>query len=515
MVRLCGWRLALCVGFGLSACSVDPQSGQPNHVDDLPVLDERGLPEPIDEVGFIELEPRDYFAPSAAEEPARSTRTRMFYRFVAADAGAREKPVFVFFNGGPGASSMQLYTFGTAPLSLDADQLEALPSANPHSFSSLGNLLYIDSRQAGFSYGVADDPADSSERTTAFDLASFDAAPEAADFVRVVLRVLQRQPALQNNRVVLVGQSYGGPRASLMLNLLLYPSTPLLRDDTLSAELAAHYRRVFGRVDGLEPALLARQFGWQVLIQPFFADDESYGHASRALKERMAQQHGITQAMLGTDYCRGDWRQLADWCEAVSTAMARTLLDPAQFEAWMGVNPASVTGLPAKDRAGAFRFATVPASPGLDPEVWREQLGELPEWDRYFVPLAEVPPPPSVFFSGGDFRQIVFLLAARYAHTLITNAAFDGVVRSEALVPSLQSLMTQLPWLENVEYVEGDLQHPSERFAIRYGADELFGEAAERIVDLPGYSNSGHAVTLTESEKFLTDVSRFLEKTSP
>ena len=78
MVENSGWRWALAVGLALSACSVDsrdpssgergagdessggdgavPQAGQPSYIDGLPVIDERGFPEPVDEVGFVELE---------------------------------------------------------------------------------------------------------------------------------------------------------------------------------------------------------------------------------------------------------------------------------------------------------------------------------------------------------------------------------------------------------------------------------------------------------------------------
>lgn len=183
----------------------------------LPLIDESGMEAPVDRVGFMNLEPLSFVDPTT-QVPRQSMGAKMFYRFVSAQNDPKNAPVIVLFNGGPGATSMFLMSFGTGPTSLDLDDPTAPAKANPWSLSSLGNLLYIDARGAGFSYFTNEDDATNS---TAFSVANFNPTVDAADFVRVVLRVLHDQPALSNNPVVLLGESYGGARSALMLDLLL------------------------------------------------------------------------------------------------------------------------------------------------------------------------------------------------------------------------------------------------------------------------------------------------------
>jgi hypothetical protein len=74
---------------------------------------------------------------------------------------------------------------------------------NASSFTKLGNLLYIDARQTGFSYDDAPGYP-----------CTFDMQEDSIDFTRVILRVLDTHPQLTASRVVLVGESYGGARAA-------------------------------------------------------------------------------------------------------------------------------------------------------------------------------------------------------------------------------------------------------------------------------------------------------------
>jgi serine carboxypeptidase len=492
------------------------EAGQPSLPSTIPERDESDLEEPIDRAGFIELSPRTYVEPLLAPNGATTTATRMFYRFIAADEDAKNKPVLVFFNGGPGFTSMLLYTFGTGPLSLDADAPGAPPSKNEASFTSLGNLLYIDARHTGFSYGLTGDPSDADERASAFDAHSFAPGPDAADFVQVVLRVLAEQPALQNNRVVLVGESYGGLRASLMLNILLYESNPFLEDNSVKAERDAHYASVFAGVPSslYGPDLFSLQFGWQVLIEPYVLStyqEQQEGQLRVALEERMAAEHGVSVADLRSDYCYDDLRRLAAECDTIPDAISAALLEPTAFEAWMGVPPEAVPGLPAAQRQGAFRLREVPGTAPLDPPAFTARAGELPEWDRYFSPWAI-----GRVTSGRGFNRIdalPFLLATRYVHTLVTNAAFDATVMGEALVPALQALRVDWPWVLNAEYIDGTVDEPSERIHLEFGTQDLWPPAGESTIYFPRYANSGHAVTMTEGAKLRDDVGEFLSET--
>ena len=494
------------------------EAGQRSLPTTIPERDESNLDEPVDRAGFIELAPRAYVDPLRAPNGATTTATRLFYRFIAADEDAKNKPVLVFFNGGPGFTSMLLYTFGTGPLSLDSEAPDAPPHENAASFSSLGNLLYIDARHTGFSYGVASDPSDADERALAFDISSFGPAADAADFVQVVLRVLAEQPALQNNRVVLVGESYGGLRASLMLNILLYGQHvfSFLQDDSVTAERDAHYAQVFAGVPSslYGPELFSLQFGWQVLIEPFVLStyqQKQEEQLREPLEERMAAEHGVSVPELRSNYCQDDLRQLLAECDAIPDAITAALLEPTAFEAWMGARPEDVPGLPAAQRQGAFRLSEVPGTAALDPAAFTARAGQLPEWDRYFSPQRG-----GRVVGGKPFNRsdaLPFLFALRYVHTLVTNAAFDSTVIGEALVPALQDMRVEFPYVSNAEYVDGSLDEPSERIRIEFGTQEMWPPAGERTIYFPRYENSGHAVTMTEGAKLRSDVAEFLSDT--
>lgn len=154
------------------------------------------------------------------------------------------------FNGGPVVASSLLRSFGTGKKTLDAEDFSAPSADNPVSLTSLANVLYIDCRGAGYSYSLLPDPSSEDARRNVTNSQSVNEAFDAADFVRVVLRVLALEPALKNNPVVLVGESYGGIRAPLMLYLLL--NAPKLgdtnfgyQDAELRAEAVAHASDVF------------------------------------------------------------------------------------------------------------------------------------------------------------------------------------------------------------------------------------------------------------------------------
>jgi hypothetical protein len=141
---------------------------------------------------------------------------------------------------------------------------------NPHSWTQLGNLLYIDARQAGFSYNIMSDARslnNESVRFQEFNSQNFNPFFDGADFIRVLLRFLARHPELQSNPVVIVGESYGGMRAICMLHLLLNYTDyaggqAMYQDRALVAEIQAHYDKVFPQYQGqvVPPEVITSQF---------------------------------------------------------------------------------------------------------------------------------------------------------------------------------------------------------------------------------------------------------------
>jgi hypothetical protein len=138
-------------------------------------------------------------------------------------------------------------------------------------------LLYIDARCTGFSYGLLADGQSRNFDNLALEFTgrNFNSYIDAADYIRVLLTFLQQRPSIQQNPVIIVGESYGGVRTTLMLHMLLNyrrygDGTEVYQDPGLVNLIQAHYNTVFSQYADQEvpPEVIARQFGKQVLIQP-------------------------------------------------------------------------------------------------------------------------------------------------------------------------------------------------------------------------------------------------------
>jgi len=252
----------------------------------------------------------------------------LWYSYFAADQDAAHAPIFVMQNGGPGAATMvNLFANNTAPYTLNLDAIgtyianagepepllpfdPSLPAfdedgnsvaptdpnaqlpdstpappgfvSNPNSWTSMGNLLYIDPALTGLSYNVSPIAADPDTPATSFGARLVQMASgsnlnpwvDADQVLRGVLTFLDSHPALQDNPVVFVGESYGGVRVTTMLNMLLnterYGSPSRnwpYSDPELVRMIKTHF--LGAGANGLLPrSRVLKQFGRQVLIQP-------------------------------------------------------------------------------------------------------------------------------------------------------------------------------------------------------------------------------------------------------
>jgi hypothetical protein len=236
------------------------------------------------EAGFITLEENTFYFHLNSyfnRVALRSSPARIWYVYQPADEDPSSKPLFVFFNGGPGGATscglLAAYT-GKNAVMWDQDTGEASIVPNPASWMRIGNLLYIDARNTGFSYSLMDNPDDDARRQGEFDAQNYNSYTDGADFVRVLLRFLDGHPAIRSNRVVLVPESYGGIRTIVMLHFLLYYENyvnglSVYQDPALVDEIRNHYDAVFPEYRGgtVPPGVVARQFGHQVLIQTALA----------------------------------------------------------------------------------------------------------------------------------------------------------------------------------------------------------------------------------------------------
>ena len=216
------------------------------------------------EAGFLEILGGTY---RVEGYDRTSPRHRVWYSFHPAQFDRKNKPLVVFFNGGPGTSTTAyLFAFNTGPMTVDPQVTSGI-AANPNTWTKFANLLYIDAPATGFSYPLKNDDG------TKPDIGN-DMDRDASNFLRILVRFLYRHPTLQKNRVIIAGESYGGVRATLMLqHLYNYASltdahtTDGFRDTQLSGELSDYFREVFGTTTP-SAADIATKFGHQVLIQP-------------------------------------------------------------------------------------------------------------------------------------------------------------------------------------------------------------------------------------------------------
>ena len=232
------------------------------------------------EAGFITIEEiNTYFHTNSYfnRTALRSSGARLWYVYQPAEEEPASKPLFVFFNGGPGgATSSGLLSAYTGKKAVLVDRTSGTASLidNPHSWTKIGNLLHVDARTTGFSYSLMDSPNNAALRKTEFDAQNYNYFFDGADFTRLILRFLSKHPEIQRNPVVIVGESYGGIRSTAILHLLHYYETyengeAVYQDPALVQEIRTHYNTVFPGYQGqsVPRDVIAQQFGHQILIQ--------------------------------------------------------------------------------------------------------------------------------------------------------------------------------------------------------------------------------------------------------
>lgn len=329
---------------------------------------------------------------------------RLFYSYRPSDDDDGRKPLFVFMNGGPGfATSMGLLSWGIGPktLSTDADGV----SDNPARWTRFGNLLFLDERHAGFSYG----------RRPALEDGSCDPLDDAADHLFAVLTFLKTRPSF--SRVVLVGESYGGMRVVSMLKLL--------RDPTLAP--TEELRQAIA-----EAGDLAKRFTDAVLIQPLVLGDAQY----KAQKELLERDPLLAKVEKGHD--GHDVRRTMDEMSALDERALRAFADPAMRASLLGGAIESVGTMLPSARTDAFRDVQ---SWGLEAEKLPDRelstrLGPLADGDRYYAPMARS----CVSFFGPEWVRPWFVELLADTRFFITNARYDAAIHTPAIPAALRSL---------------------------------------------------------------------------
>lgn len=422
--------------------------------------------------------------------------SRMWYVFRPADSAPEDRPLAVFFNGGPGYSTAILFGMNTNAVTMDPDVTGVSDlAANPHSWTRFANVLYIDPREVGYSYDVP--PADGAGEQILF-------IPEhdAATFVRLLLAFLERHPQIRANPVVLVGESYGGHRAALMLEQILFhaelDTSHRYRDPTLHEALLRHFAAVFPDVapEDLTPAQVAHQFGYQVLIQP--AIDWL---TTPTILTPDEEQSAALGCLPDSDHIQCD--EPPGWAGQRTDRIVAGLRDPAILSRALGVDVASIAWMHADARAAAYPRGLADEH---DEAALRAVFGELAPEESFYYPS---------FRRGGlvigydwtaKYYGYPYLRVMAEVQTFITDAGKDLVVYGPDIprvLASYDDLVVAA--VHDTAPIEGEPRPGRMRLTYTQAAGGM-----DREVRFPHYPLAGHMVTSRDPGELAEDVCRWL-----
>lgn len=443
------------------------------------------------EAGFFELESHEYAWAGVAR---RSARSRVWYSFWPAASAPQSRPLVLLFNGGPGASTGLLFGSNTGPYTLDPLRTDAV-AATDLPWTEHFNLLYVDAPGTGFSYDLP--LSDGSQVPLAID-----PDRDASAFVSVLLRFLARHPAIQYNPVLLLGESYGGTRGTLMLQQLLEYET--LVDDRSVYRNPSLYQEIERHLEGLAPGTCGRgvsreqvaaQFGHFVTVQGFVA----------GLPQLLGEKPPSPLCVPDGDpyHCN---RPL-DFIWSVNEEIGARLRRPDLLGTMLGVDPTSIAWMHAEARQGAYgREASA------DEGEMIAVFGQLDPGDAYYMPMN-----PAVQTSLGPSRDYlaedmadVFLRVAATVDTFMTDARLDMVVATTALAPVLEARTHAVRWAMHDEDPREGVERPG-WLRIDYVPGWAPGGVSTRELRTPRYDAAGHVVTLDEPESLLLDLVEWFE----
>ncbi|HPS28882.1 MAG TPA: hypothetical protein PLZ43_01420 [bacterium] len=490
------------------------------------------------ETGFIVIEPVSYqMKTTLGFVNKTSDEARIFYYFQPADENMEEKPLAVFFNGGPGSASDFLMGLNTGPRSLDQSKNGGLPvGPGPASWSSFANLLYIDARNTGFSYSIG-------SASDGMSAQNFNPFFDGADFVRTVLRVLSSHPAIQKNPVIIVGESYGGTRASIMSHLLLFPDRygsdgENYRDPLLVSEIKSHYSTVFSELSGTVPSAekAATQFSGRVLIQPYLFGSDQDTAAGELFEEEGSPPY-IIESETGTAFspCKDQlvpalcdpstntliyvqqfagrdpykYNENSSWSGDLEASILPAILSLKYYKEFFGSDPSAVQKMYSSERVNGYKTTSnvigtvsdwVMAPVDVDQTEFVDAFGTLGTDDSYYLSMnnaAYVAYETETFSYHNTVFGELFLETLLYMKTFITKAGYDIICYS----PAVPVAMSRQSSVESVSVEEDKLS-----VLFKESSFDGVSSGTTREIAFVPYDESGHTVSAVQPEKFLSDV---------
>jgi serine carboxypeptidase len=437
------------------------------------------------QAGFLEIPPRTvtlHGAPVSIDATAR-----LFYNFIPADDDPADKPLVVLFNG---FADDIVRAYGTGPMTvvLGGDVV-----ANPSSFTRFANLLYVEPREAGYSYDVL-----ASREPDAADCAPsiFNEYVDAADVLLGVLAFLKSTPAVRGP-VYWLGESYAGVRVTWILAYLrsrwsLIPYS----DPFLEAQIAA-----VDRTGSL--------YAGQILLESWLAggaDTVAIEAECSDPVEIAAVSASVGGSCGGVDACTcttNNERTLYNFTYTQTLETEREMeadlahVTPDRAAALLGAPLTSIPLLAAAERAKGFKCSTpddtVPSDSALV-----TLLGPLPAGQSYYIPYNPLQPgkamsPTTPDWSTLDYEAVAFADNLHDVPAFLTQGDLDLVVPTLALAPALRAALGA---------ARVDTSSTS-RLGLVY-------PDGERFVDIFDYPSAGHMVSMAEPTKLASDVEGWL-----
>jgi choice-of-anchor A domain-containing protein len=494
------------------------------------------------EAGFLEIDGGSY---TAENKPRTSPTHRIWYSFQPAWYTPKSKPLAVLFNGGPGSStSAMMFSFNTGPMTLDPEPAvthDQKITSNPNSWTRFANLLYIDAPGTGFSYPLP-------YGTGPQDLGT-DMDRDAGLFLRVVVRFLTRHPALLDNRVVLVGESYGGTRATLMLEYLLGHESVVpgsgaaYQDAQLSSELGNYFQTVFGPLTATKSRILTR-FGHQVLIQPGLVGQQQQDQRQdwmvvgcedpiqlpdHTVPCYFAGEDPNTHEVIHPTCDRYDCDKLnakqtdnQEWIFYRVKQAGESLGDLATLKRALDVDVTTIRWMKASERVGAWGRGN-----GLTSDDMRTTFGRLPDGDTYFVPQdaeSGVPYAPGTPDQSRRWYEAGASIGAGFLNnvldgvvTFIPIAVKDSVIRPPSISYALNAgaYDTDHNGLFNSIVSHVDLNLTSPAYLPRPGGMSItYRSGVTKTVVMPNAYDAGHTIVMRAqpAAELLADIMQWYKK---
>jgi hypothetical protein len=437
------------------------------------------------EAGFLEVPARNVTVKGAAV--SIEATGRLFYNLRPADESPEQKPIFILFNG---FADDIVRAYGTGPTTVNTSGAVV---ANPTSLTSLANLVYVEPRQAGYSYDVltgrAPAPADCAPSI-------FNEYVDAADVLLAVLAFLGDHPAL-TGPVYWFGESYAGVRVTWILTYLRgqWQNVPY-QDPLLASRIASTHRA-------------ASLFAGQILLEAWLAGGAEAtaiqgvcGEAS----EIADVEESLGQSCDGADACTcttdaGHSLYNYTYTDALET-QRETAADAAHIQpnlaaALLGLPLTDVPLLAKDERAQGFKCSTaddtVPSEAALV-----TLLGPLPAGQSYYLPYSPLYPgkqtsPTTFDWDTVNLEAVAFVDNLHDVPAFLTKGDRDLVVPTSALAPALSAVIG-----------DGRIDTSSaSRLGVRY-------PDGERFVDVFDYPSAGHMITMVEPAKLAADLTGWL-----